>query len=270
MSVLEDSREKAVPTIVCFHDLLGYGELLATSGGTLDSAVGEIAYKRILGLQRSVAEVSTEFPDDTMFFHFNDTVTAYLDVDIQIGSPHTDPSSISGSPIPRAKFLKILHFLGGCAKLHQRSIQREEQERMGPAGRTFVVLGVRWTLDSSSAENIFDVPPLQANLAFAEAYLAEAAGARSGFNHRSFYRLYINDYVWFVLRSASLSLTEDEYSKLCELGLREHKFPQNLLSPETQPIPLEIFHRPRTFYSVMSHHTKDIARTLALSNRSAA
>jgi hypothetical protein len=68
-----------ITTLVGFHDLLGYGDMIAASSGTLGSAVGEIAYRRILGLQRSVAEVRHCFPDGTRFFHINDTVTAYLD-----------------------------------------------------------------------------------------------------------------------------------------------------------------------------------------------
>ncbi|HKE41590.1 MAG TPA: hypothetical protein VKG21_17270 [Casimicrobiaceae bacterium] len=85
---------KGITTIVCLHDLLGYGDMVAASSGTLDSAVGEVAYKRILGLQRSVGEVLQTFPEETRFFHFNDTVTAYLDIDFNIQWNYTDPGGI--------------------------------------------------------------------------------------------------------------------------------------------------------------------------------
>jgi hypothetical protein len=126
--------------------------------------------------------------------------------DINISWSHTDPSGIGIAGFTaRTEYLKVLHFVSGCATLHQRSIQREEKEGLGPAGRTFVVLGKRWALDQSPPENVFDIPVLQANLAFAEAYLADSRGSRSGFNRRSYDRLYINDYVHAILLSAAAS-----------------------------------------------------------------
>jgi hypothetical protein len=262
MAMRTDSRDGARTTLVGFHDLLGFGELLSCAGGTLDSAVGELAYQRIFNLRQSINEVEREFPSETMFFHFNDTVTAYLDVDIQIGSSHTDPGGIASFPVSRDECLKVLHFLNGCAALHQRSIAREEEKRIGPAGRTFVVLGSRWNLTRGTAERVFEVPPLQANLSFAEAYLADHAGNKAGFSHRSYYRLYVNDYLWFVLSISRTALTPAEQSRLDSLGLREQTFPMNLRSPDSAPISLDIFHRRRTFFSLMSHHACDIRRTL--------
>jgi hypothetical protein len=297
MSAMNMTGNTGITTLVGFHDLLGYGDMVAASSGTLESAVGEIAYKRILGLQRSVAGVRDCFPDGTRFFHMNDTVTAYLDVAINIVWGHTDPSGIGIAGFTaRTEYLKVLHFVSGCATLHQRSIQREERERLGPAGRTFVVMGKRWALDQSATENVLNIPELQANLAFAEAYLADSAGSRGGFNQRSHDRLYINDYVHMILQIAAASpvtlpeppepsgpgakewaealrelkrqqqlpLTDEERNSLNQLGIRRSRFPNNIFVPDTSPINIEIFHRKRTFYSLMAHHAWDIGRALAL------
>jgi hypothetical protein len=262
MALLLDKRDKARSTLVGFHDLLGFGELLASSGGTLDSAVGELAYRRILELRRSVTDIEQLFPRGTMFFHFNDTVTAYLDVDIEVGSSHTDPGGIAAIPIGRAEYMKICNFVSGCANLHQRSIAREEEERLGPAGRTFAVLGKRWDLGNVQSHRVFEVPPLQANLAFAEAYAADQAGSKKGFSHRTHHRVYLNDYLWFVLCAGHQTLSPEQQSRLAELGSQSKDFPFNLSSPDAKPVPIEIFHRLRSFHSVMSHHACNIAAAL--------
>jgi hypothetical protein len=261
MPIVLDQRDRARPTLVGFHDLLGFGELLAASGGTLDSAVGELAYKRVLGLRSSVTDVQDKFPQGTMFFHFNDTVTAYLDVDIAIGSSHTDPSGIAAAPPSRAVFENILRFVSGCANLHQISIGREENDRLGPAGRTFVVLGKRWELGAVDSEQVFEVPPLQANFAFAEAYLADRAGSKHGFSHRTYYRMYLNDYLWFILVAGYQTVSLEKQLLLSALGGAE-AFPNNLSSPDSRVIEVEIFHRLRRFYSVMSHHACELSNAL--------
>jgi len=262
MAILGGGRSKARSTLVGLHDLLGFGELLAASGGTLDSAVGEFSYRRVLGLRQSVTDIEALFPKGTMFFHFNDTVTAYLDVDIEIGSSHTDPGGIAALPIRPSEYEKVLKFVSGCASLHQRSIAREDDERLGPAGRTFVVLGKRWDLGKVRSRRVFEVPPLQANLAFAEAYAADQAGSKKGFSHRTCSRVYLNDYVWFVLRAGFPTLKSGQQSRLAELGTPGGHFPLNLNPNDAKPIPIEIFHRLRNFHSVMSHHACDIAKAL--------
>jgi hypothetical protein len=262
MAILGDKRDKARSTLVGFHDLLGFGELLSASGGTLDSAVGELAYRRVLGLRHSVNDIESLFPKGTMFFHFNDTVTAYLDVDVEIGSSHTDPGGIAALPIRYSEYGKILKFVSGCANLHQRSIAREDEERLGPAGRTFVVLGKRWDLGKVHSKRVFEVPPLQANLAFAEAYAADQAGSNKGFSHRTYHRLYLNDHIWFLLCAGVHTLKSEQQLRLAELGARSRDFPYNLNPNDTKPVPIEIFHRLRNFHSVMSHHACEIAKAL--------
>jgi hypothetical protein len=262
MPILGDKRNTALTTLVGFHDLLGFGDLLSASGGTLDSAVGQLAYKRVLGLRQSVAEIKDEFPAGTHFFHFNDTVTAYLDIEIDIASSHTDPGGIAAFPVHQSEYEKVLRFVSGCASLHQRSIAREDEERLGPAGRTFVVLGKRWDLGSTDSEQVFEVPPLHANLAFAEAYAADASGAKHGFSHRTFSRLYVNDYVWFVLVAGHNTLSEDQQKRLSALGDPDKAFPENFCSRDAKPITLEVFHRQRIFRSLMSHHACDIRGAL--------
>lgn len=262
MNVLGDHSVNALTTLVGFHDLLGFGDLLSVSGGTLDSAVGELAYRRVVELRRSLTEIEDQFPEGTMFFHFNDTVTAYLDVDIRIGSSHTDPGGIGASPFAISEYEKVLRFVSGCASLHQRSIAREEDERLGPAGRTFVVLGKRWDLGKAQSPRVFEVPPLQANLAFAEAYAADKAGSKHGFSHRSYYRVYLNDYLWFILCVGFHQLAAIKQEKLKALASTRKEFPTNLLSPDSKPITVEVFHRVRTFQSIMSHHACDIGKCL--------
>lgn len=262
MAILGGKRNKARTTLVSFHDLLGFGELLAASGGTLDSAVGELAYRRVLELRHSVNDIEDLFPKETMFFHFNDTVTAYLDVDVEIESSHTDPGGIAAFPIRRSEYERILKFVSGCANLHQRSIEREDEERLGPAGRTFVVLGKRWDLGKVNSRRVFEVPPLQANLAFAEAYAADQGGSNKGFSHRTYNRVYLNDHLWFLLCAGLHTLKSEQQSRLTELGARSRDFPYNLNPDDAKPVPIEIFHRLRNFHSVMSHHARDIAKAI--------
>jgi len=261
-------RKGARTTLVAFHDLLGFGELIAASGGTLDSAVGELAYRRVLGLRRSVTEIQNQFPKQTMFFHFNDTVTAYLDIDVEIQSSHTDAEGIAISPPRRSEYEKALIFLSGCANLHQRSIRREEHDRLGPAGRTFVVLGSRWDLGKARSHRVFEVPPLQANFAFSEAYAADQAGAKSGFFHRSYQRIYLNDHLWFLLTAGFPSLTANQKARLLKLGLASGSFPETLQSMDSNPISVQIFHRLRSFHSVMAQHASQIRGAILRGYRS--
>jgi hypothetical protein len=258
MAVLGDTRDRAVTTLVCLHDLLGYGELIASSGGTLDSAAGEIAYNRIVALRQSLETCAGLFPSGTTLFHFNDTATAILDVEVMISSSHTDSSGIANVRVQRDECHRILKFLGACAALHQQSISTEEEARLGPAGRTFVVLGKRWDLPTRAPTQALHVPTLQANLAFAEAYAADSIGSSGGFGQRSFYNLYVNDYLWHVLITMKLSLTPADATALSELGNRDEGFPRSLMSPDVAPIDIFVFHRRRRFYSLMSHHGKDL------------
>jgi hypothetical protein len=173
LAVVGDPRDKAKRTIVAFHDLLGFGEMVAASGGTFDSAVGAVAFARIKSLRESIDSVHGQFPAGTTFFHFNDTLTAHLDVDIEIGSSHTDSTGIGMAPPKRHEVLKTIRMLGAAATLHQRSIATEDADRIGAAGRTFVVMGKRWELGTGPSGPVMEIPHLQANLAFAEAHLAE-------------------------------------------------------------------------------------------------
>ena len=103
--------------------------------------------------------------------------------------------------------------------------------------RTFVVLGSRWDLGKAQLGNIFEVPPLQANLAFSEAYLAGAAVSRAGFVQPAFERLYVNDQLWFILSPSKPTLTDDECLNLDKLGASNQIFPANV-SPDSIPIPI--------------------------------
>lgn len=145
---------QARSTLVAFHDLLGFGDLLSASGGTLDSAAGAIAYRRILGLRHTLEYVRHRFPATTRFFHFNDTVTAYLDIVADIDAMLTDATGLSSGIVTREENLKAIAFLDASAALHHQCIVREEHDRTGPAGRTFVVLGKRWDIEAQAAEGV--------------------------------------------------------------------------------------------------------------------
>lgn len=251
-----------ITTMVCFHDLLGFGDMVSVSGGTFASAVGEIAHKRINMLRETVSEVASEFPEGTVLFQMNDSAVAVCDLDFDIGSMHIDAASIRSKVASKDVTLKALHFVCASAKLHHRTIQKEHDGKIGPAGRSFVVLGKRWPVDSHN-DKVTDVPELQANLAFSEAYMADSLGAKAGFSNRAWDSIYINDLMWFLMSTATLSLL-GRGASLSEnlVGGKNGSFPENLRAPNSLAIETMIFHRKRTFHSVMSHHAIDISKVL--------
>jgi hypothetical protein len=263
MAIKRKPRDKATTTIVGFHDLLGFGALLSASGGTLDSAAGAIAYNRILGLRKSLDSVYAQFPKGTLFFHFNDTLTACLDVDIDIGSAHTDASFVSMAKPERNEALKVIRFIAASATLHRQIVVHEEDERLGPAGRTFVVMGKRWQIDVPHRAQISEPPMLQANLAFAEAYHADKAGSAAGFTHRMLERFYVNDLVYFLLEFSGEFLLPREKAELDRFGTIGRPFPYSLRTQGADEIEVTIFHRPRKFYSLMSDHVRNMEPILA-------
>lgn len=250
-----DTNNRAISCIVMFHDLLGYSNLVASSCGTLDSAVGEIALNRLCNLRNSLDSVSKYFPPKTELFHFNDSVIATLDIDVDIGSQLIDPSGIASSNLKEEEVNKILTFLGASAKMHQKTLSSEEELKIGPGGRTFVVIGSRWDIQPFNDKSINDLQKFQANLAYSEAFIADSLGSKAGFNKRIFNSLYINDYLDFILKVAKLSLKPDRLLELNQLGLPTSNFPENIYSIDEKEIKIEIFHRERSFYSLMSYHT---------------
>lgn len=257
---MESNEDESISTLVAFHDLLGFGELVAASGGTLDSAVGRVAYSRIEALRSTAYDTQPLFPTGTTVFQFNDSVMALLDVDVDITSAHTDATGIGGQPLARQTCLQILRFLGASAVLHHECIKREEQDRLGPAGRTFVVLGKRWPLRTVD-DRMTDVLLLQANLAFAEAYTAEAKGSSVGFGGRTFENLFVNDLLWFCLSILPTSLLPADMALLRAVGVGDKPFPARLQQEDSRrPVEVSIFHRPRKFFSLMSHHAINLVK----------
>lgn len=254
--MITEENKTSKTCVVMFHDLLGFGNMVSSSCGTLDSAVGEIAYDRISNLANSVKHVDPTFPTGTHVIHFNDSVIASIDLDITIGSQLIDPSGIASQPINVDELTKALNFLGASARLHQKTLASEEENKFGPGGRTVIAVGKRWlvTDESSSVLNQF-----QANLAFAEAYLAESIGSKGGLNKRCFYNLYVNDYMWHIMslvRFHSPAIADE----LDKYGMRDVKFPECMrpTDDKNNVLEIEIFHRKRKYYSLMSHHTCDI------------
>ncbi|EAQ64100.1 hypothetical protein MED121_21061 [Marinomonas sp. MED121] len=253
-------QEEEITTMVCFHDLLGFGNMVSVSGGTLSSAVGEIAHKRIGMLRETVNEISNDFPDGTKLFQMNDSAIAVCDLDYNIGSMHIDSGSIVSQPPPAEVAKKALEFVCASSKLHQRTIQKESESKIGPAGRSFIVLGKRWPVKQFD-DQVTDVPELQANLAYSEAYAADTAGSKLGFGGRAWDSIYINDMMWFLM-SISKTVIPNEINNLnanlsCSPGV---EFPQKIIAPKNnKPIEIDIFHRKRTFHCVMSHHAIGIS-----------
>ncbi len=252
-------QKEEITTMVCFHDLLGFGNMISVSGGTLNSAVGTIAHQRIGMLRKTVNEVNHEFPEGTKLFQMNDSAIAVCDLDYNINSMHIDSGSIASQPPTAESAIKALNFVCASAKLHQRTIEKESDSKIGPAGRSFIVLGKRWPVPSYE-DQVTDVAELQANLAYSEAYAADTAGSKAGFSGRSWDNIYINDMMWFLMSIAKIVIP-NEISKLnnnltCNPGT---EFPNKIIAPlNDKPIELNIFHRKRTFYSVMSHHAISI------------
>lgn len=256
MAALGDPRDKAKTCILMFHDLLGFGSLISSSCGTLDSSVGEVAYQRILNLKKSIESVKQHFPEGTRTIHFNDSACSVLDVNIEIGSQLIDPSGVAMSTIKESDAKHVINFLGASAKLHQVTLSSEEEHRLGAGGRTFVVVGKRWVIDEESVDNL---EYFQANLAFSEAYIADTIGSSAGLNNRCFENLYVNDYLWFILECARNYISAPDLNHLDKLGVREVTFPKCLLQPDSKnPHFVNIFYRKRKFYSLMSHHTCDL------------
>jgi hypothetical protein len=251
-----------ITTMVCFHDLLGFGNMVSVSGGTFDSAVGDIAHKRVNMLRETVSEVASDFPEETVLFQMNDSAVAVCDLDLNIGSMHIDAASISAEPPSKEIALKALNFVCASAKLHHRTIQKEHDGKIGPAGRSFIVLGKRSPIDSHN-DKVTDVPELQANLAFSEAYMADSLGAKAGFSGRAWDSIYINDFMWFLMSTSAYSQPEIGASLSKNLvGGKNGKFPENIRAPHSSEIETTIFHRKRKFHSVMSHHAIDISKVL--------
>ncbi|HNP52528.1 MAG TPA: hypothetical protein PKJ85_12150 [Nitrosomonas nitrosa] len=237
--------------------MLGFGQMISVSGGTLDSAIGSIALKRIDLLRNSIGNASIDFPAGTKIFHLNDSAIAVLDVDLPVQSMHADSQSIIHPPILDVdEVISTLRFLGASAKLHQETINAEHDNKIGPSGRTFVVLGNRWKIEARS-DGVEDVNELQANLAFAEAYQADVLGNKVGFGGRCWDSLFVNDLLW-----STMSVGLHQRHDICEQILQhlsankeETHWPKRLLVQKKNPIEVDIFNRRRVFYALMSHHT---------------
>ncbi|HAU1181799.1 TPA: hypothetical protein JBI17_03405 [Legionella pneumophila] len=249
-----DSKE--ITTIVCFHDLLGFGDMLSVSGGNLNSAIGRIAHKRIDTLRETLGKVKNYFPQDATFFQINDSATVICDINYEINSMHIDPASIGSQTPSENTALKVLKFICGAANLHQATLNNDHENQLGPGGRTFIVIGKRWPITDYNDE-IIDIPVLQTNLAFAEAYIADSMGSKIGFNRKIWENIYINDFTEFLIKTAKIAIPSEMVEHLNKLHPTT-PFPENILTPDAPAIEIPIFHRNRKFFSILSHYAKDI------------
>lgn len=242
---------KGITTMVCFHDLLGFGNMVSVSGGTLDSVMGEIAHRRIDLLRQTVGEVSKEFPDGTSLFQMNDSAVASCDIDLSIGSSHIDAGAISSLIPQEAVAKRALDFVCASSILHHNTALNELRERIGPAGRTFIVLGKRWPVENHE-DCVTDVPALQANLAFSEAYIADSLGSKAGFIAGAWDSIYLNDLMWMFLTLVGKPLSGlsslVKTIPICDTGV----FPKCLCASEPREIEATIFHRKRVFHNISS------------------
>lgn len=248
---------KGKTTIVAYSDLLGFGNMIGSSSGTLDSAVGEVALKRIEGLREALFTSSALFPDGTKFFHLNDLALATFDVDVVLETDIINSEAIYSHAISRQNWISVLKFVSASASLHEAIITIESKNRIGPASRTFVVIGQRWEIDSSrDHSSISHIPEFQGNMALAEAYQADSLGSKSGFEGIPCDRFYLNDLAWHAVRSGifpfNIVVREEELKRLNLIGIREKEFPFNL--KRRDPIEVSIFHRKRRFFPVISNH----------------
>lgn len=193
---------------VCWVDLLGYGGMISQGGFDPISPKAKEAIKRLRAFHRIVAEQSDR---NFRTLILNDGAAAQRDLSFRsVGPTH--------------------QFLARAFKLFG-ALQASEKRNGWPGARMFVAagfraLGSRRSLDfavsqvgsilgrlqagvitpeeavreAASIERYFDViPQLQANFAFTKAYLADAAGSRSGFTGARFFV----DELFFATRAPS-------------------------------------------------------------------
>jgi len=181
---------------VCWVDLLGYGGMISQGGFDPISPGAKEAIKRLRAFHRIVAEHSDR---NFRTLVLNDGAAAQRDLSFRSAGP-------------------THQFLARAFKLFG-ALQASEERNGWPGGRMFVAagfraLGSRRSLDvaetqvgsilgrlqagvitpeeavreAASLERYFDVlPQLQANFAFTKAYVADAAGSRSGFTGARFF-----------------------------------------------------------------------------------
>ncbi len=241
-----------------YHDLLGFGSLVASSGGTFESRVGKIALERIKELRKVAEEVSSWFPKKTKIIHFNDCIVASLDIDLDAKGQFTESTSLGSSQPNPSEIFNVIKFVIASARVHQRVLQIEEQNRLGPAGRTIIVLGNRWSIETDDSNEIYDIPELQANLAFSEAFIAETQGENAGFKNRVWENIYINDLIKFYFDISPHFIERRIFERLNKNGIKDKTFPECIFTPNCEEIEIKIFHRLRKYKSVMAHHLYDI------------
>ncbi len=191
------SRREVEVCAVAWMDLLGYGTMLrrANFDPTVDEAMEAVV--RLNRFQDTIADHSSKvFPSVVM----NDGAAIYRDL----------------SPRSRAV---TFDFVARAWELHQK-VNQLEYSTNDPGARTVLAVGFRVRRGSNSREHLFSgigkhileeveagrktvqqavyhaltirptfdlVPELQANFAFAKAYLAETAGTKAGFAGNNFY-----------------------------------------------------------------------------------
>lgn len=247
-------------TLVCFHDLLGFGEMVSLSGGSLDSAVGELCKKRISSLRQNIGKMEGEFPVGTKLFQMNDSAIAVCDIDHYIGRMHLHKSGIKSNKPSKSAFLRVCQFLVASSKLHMSTEFTEEHTRIGPAGRTIVVAGHRWPIDNDENDSVTDVPELQANLAFSEAYLMDAQGAKVGLKGMS---MYINDLYFWLLKLGAEGNPEIAKELISSPDITNSPFPAWINYAMGSDIKTTIFHREVEYKPVHSHMVSRMDKIVA-------
>lgn len=241
---------KSKTTLVCFHDLLGFGEMVALSGGSLDSAVGELCLKRIHKLRENVGIAEKEYPKGTKLFQMNDSAVAVCDIDHFISRMHLHKSGISSNKPSKEVFLKVIEFLIASSEMHMRTEFGEEQSRIGAAGRTIVTAGHRWPVALKEEDGVIDVPELQANLAFSEAYLVDSYGSKIGLKGLS---MYMNDLMYWLLKLGSQESPDIAERLEQSVEVNGWKFPELVQFAMGENVEATVFHRKVEYRELHSH-----------------
>jgi hypothetical protein len=247
-------------TLVCFHDLLGFGEMVSLSGGSLDSAVGDLCKRRIHELRKNIGLSQNEFPSGTKFFQMNDSAVAVFDIDHFIARMHLQKSGIKSNRPNKDIFLKVIQFLIASAELHMRTEFGEEQTRIGPAGRTIVVAGHRWPIENNDSDLVTDVPELQANLAFSEAYILDSLGSSIGLQGLS---MYMNDLFFWLLKLGAEENTLIAKAFSDSADVNGMGFPELVQFGQGTNVSANIFHRSVEYRQVHSHVVSRLRRVIS-------
>ena len=176
-------------TVVAHIDLLGYGTMLRAASGQLSHPVGALACERIRAFHG--VERLQRPPSGVTVKKLNDAIVAVrdLDRDPETGGIRQTLDSLRPLTLSARGAGEYWAFLEWTRDVHD-DIRRSQRGAGYPGARTVVVADERLATPP-------DDDPLNLNMAFAAAYLADHAGSRAGLG---------GDYLYVEWRAYSLVL----------------------------------------------------------------